>query len=409
MNYKFVKVSSPYPAYLEYFYKKNTNIPEDYNSHLQLILNDFFGYGDSFSKYLGELGNETNEIIYNDEKLQKKWAHLNGRISIKKNWQKSILLEQLKRIKPNVIYWNTYINEDIIKLMKILKSELPTIKVNFSNMGVYFTGYGYLREFNFIISCLRSQTDNLNSKGINAYFIKHGFDPLVLNKIKNYEKNIDFSFFGSIVSGDGFHGKRADYLKYLIKKTPLKIYSNFKNQTFVEYLKKYIIKIIKPTANVLEKIGFNDYILPEKIKFKKIKNWETNKKLIKLPKYIKKNINEPLFGIDMFQKIVNSKISFNIHIDIAEKEAANMRMYEVTGLGTCLLTDWKEDINEYFEPDYEIVTYKSKEEALEKVNYLLNNPEKREKTALNGQRRTLSDHTLKNRIYEINDIIFKYL
>ena len=69
MNYKFLKVSSYYSDYLEYFYKKNSNIPKDYNSHLQLILNDFFGYGDAFSRYLVELGNETYEIIYYDERL----------------------------------------------------------------------------------------------------------------------------------------------------------------------------------------------------------------------------------------------------------------------------------------------------------------------------------------------------
>ena len=68
-----------------------------------------------------------------------------------------------------------------------------------------------------------------------------------------------------------------------------------------------------------------------------------------------------------------------------------------------------EDISEYFEPDYEIVTYKSKEDALEKVNFLLDNRKEREKIALNGQKRTLRDHTLKSRIYEINDIILKYL
>ena len=111
----------------------------------------------------------------------------------------------------------------------------------------------------------------------------------------------------------------------------------------------------------------------------------------------------------MFQKLSDSKISFNIHGDLAKNQAGNMRMYEVTGVGTCLLTDWKEVINDYFEPDYEIVTYKSKEEALKKVNYLLNNPKEREKIAINGQKRTLRDHTLKKRVEKVNEIILKYL
>jgi len=76
-------------------------------------------------------------------------------------------------------------------------------------------------------------------------------------------------------------------------------------------------------------------------------------------------------------------------------------MYETTRIGTCLLTDWKEDISEYFEPNYEIVTYKSKEEVLKKVNYLLNNSKERERMALNRQRRTLKDHNLKKRIKKL--------
>ena len=99
--------------------------------------------------------------------------------------------------------------------------------------------------------------NDFNSKNKDAYFIKHGFHPLILNKIEKNRKNIDFSFFGSIISGSGFHNKRAEYLGYLIKKTPLEIYSNFRNPTFIEYSKKYIKKIIKPTFNVLEKMSLN--------------------------------------------------------------------------------------------------------------------------------------------------------
>ncbi|MHC2995806.1 MAG: glycosyltransferase family 1 protein [Candidatus Atribacteria bacterium] len=408
MNYRFIKVSSYYPTYLEYFYKKNINIPEDYNSHLQLILNDFFSYGDSFSRYLGELGNETYEIIYNDERLQKKWAYLNG-LNLRKNWQKSILLEQLKRIKPDIIYWNSYINEDIIKLIKILKSEVPTIKVNFSNIGVHFSHYGYFREFNFVISCLKSQTDNLYSKGIDAYFIKHGFYPNILDKIKINKKSIDFSFFGSIISGNGFHYKRAEYLEYLLKNTHLESWSDFKNPSCLKYFKRFAMNSVALLLPIFKKLGFSDLILPDKLKFEKIKRWRNKGKLIKFPNNIVKKLKSPIYGLEMFQEIANSKISFNIHIDAAKKEAANFRMYEVTGVGTCLLTDWKEDIGEYFEPDYEIVTYKSKDEVLKKVNYLLNNSKEREKIAINGQRRTLKDHNLKKRVEKVNEIILKYL
>jgi len=405
MNYKFVKVSSYYPTYLEYFYKKNTNIAEDYNSHLHLMLNDFFSYGDSFSRYLGELGNETYEIIYNDKRLQKKWAYLNGQ-NVKKHWQKSILLEQLKKINPDVIYWNTFVDEDFLKYVK---DTLPTIKINFTHSGTKIYNYEYFQKFDFIISCLKSQVVDFKSKGRDAYFIKHGFHPLVLNNIKNYEKNIDFSFFGSIVSGNGFHYKRAEYLEYLLKNTPLEIWTDFKNPLYLKYFKRFAMNSVTLFLPTFKKLGFSDLILPDKLKFEKVKWWRNKGKLIKLPNNIVKKLKLPIYGLEMFQKIANSKISFNVHIDAAKKEAANLRMYEVTGVGICLLTDWKEDIKEYFDPDYEVLTYESKEEALEKVNFLLDNPEERERIALNGQKRTLRDHTLKKRVEKVNEIILKYL
>jgi len=78
MNYKFVKISSYYDSYLEYFYKNNNNIPSNYTDHLNKIFQDCFSYGNTFSKHLHKKGNKTHEIIYNDERLQKKWADENN-------------------------------------------------------------------------------------------------------------------------------------------------------------------------------------------------------------------------------------------------------------------------------------------------------------------------------------------
>jgi spore maturation protein CgeB len=75
-----------------------------------------------------------------------------------------------------------------------------------------------------------------------------------------------------------------------------------------------------------------------------------------------------VFGLAMYQKLADSKVTLNNHIDIATISASNMRLYEATGIGTCLLTDWKPDLEQLFEPDREVVTYKSAAEAIEKVN-----------------------------------------
>ena len=75
-----------------------------------------------------------------------------------------------------------------------------------------------------------------------------------------------------------------------------------------------------------------------------------------------------------------------------------MRLFEATGVGCCLLTDHKSDICSIFEPDVEIVTYSSAEEAISKAKYLIADPKSTQKIALAGQKRTLSGYTAEKQV-----------
>jgi len=68
-------------------------------------------------------------------------------------------------------------------------------------------------------------------------------------------------------------------------------------------------------------------------------------------------------------RFVQSKMTFNSHIDCAEQFAGNMRLFEATGMGACLITDSKSNLPEMFEPDVEVVTYRSAERVVEKVRF----------------------------------------
>jgi glycosyltransferase involved in cell wall biosynthesis len=109
-----------------------------------------------------------------------------------------------------------------------------------------------------------------------------------------------------------------------------------------------------------------------------------------------------VFGLDMFQVIRDSKATLNIHADSSPMYASNMRLFEATGVGTCLITDWKENLQQLFEPDKEVVVYKSAEEMVEKAKWLLNHPREREEIASAGKRRTMNDHTYARRAEQLN-------
>jgi len=74
-----------------------------------------------------------------------------------------------------------------------------------------------------------------------------------------------------------------------------------------------------------------------------------------------------------------------------------------------LLTDTGSNMSDLFEEDKEVVTYRTVDEAVEKVNYLLEHPAEAEQIAKAGQARALKDHTIMNRCLQIDEVIQKLL
>ena len=89
--------------------------------------------------------------------------------------------------------------------------------------------------------------------------------------------------------------------------------------------------------------------------------------------------------------------------------ANNLRLFEATGVGTLLVTDWKANLHEMFEPGKEVIAYRSAEECAELVKYYLEHDEERQAIARAGQQRTLRDHTHYKRMQRLVEIIQKYL
>ena len=86
-----------------------------------------------------------------------------------------------------------------------------------------------------------------------------------------------------------------------------------------------------------------------------------------------------------------------------------MRLYETTGVGTLLITDYKDNLHTLFEPGKEVVAYSSAEECVERIQYYLKHDDEREAIARAGQQRTLREHTYYQRMQELVDIVRKYL
>lgn len=77
------------------------------------------------------------------------------------------------------------------------------------------------------------------------------------------------------------------------------------------------------------------------------------------------------------------------------------RNFEVPGCGGFLLTEYVNGIEDYYEPDQEVVCYSSKDEMIEKIKYYLVHDSERERIAQAGYKATLDKHTYVHRFNQI--------
>ena len=120
-------------------------------------------------------------------------------------------------------------------------------------------------------------------------------------------------------------------------------------------------------------------------------------------------IFKAVYGIEMYQLMSENNFVFNIHSDETVNHSGNIRMFEATGVGSCLLTDHKQNLQDLFTPGEEVISYSSKSELISKLNYLQNNLNVVQEISKKGQERTLNNHTTKVRVKEIDDVIQREL
>lgn len=111
-----------------------------------------------------------------------------------------------------------------------------------------------------------------------------------------------------------------------------------------------------------------------------------------------------LDGCDYGRALRCAKIAVNV-LNIQCRMANNTRTFEVTGMGTMLLTEYtREQAEDLFIEDQEIVCYRSPEELQEKARYYLTHEDERRRIAKAGRARTLSEHTLERRLKRIVEV-----
>jgi len=328
-----------YNDFLGQIYADASLAEAPYAKQLDALNYPCFGDSDFYSTGLAKAGFDTWDFVINCAPSQVQWARENH-VEAKSLFE--VIEAQVDSCGPDVIYiqdLNVFSREHLERLKAKTKLVVGQIA---SPLGQQVP----LDLYDVMVSSFPHFVERFNAEGVKSYYQPLAFDPRVLERLAAHERNVELSFVGGISAQ---HSKGTQVLAQCAERIQLDIW------------------------------GYGAETLP-------------------VDNILRQHHHGPVFGMDLFSAFARSKITLNRHIDVAENNANNMRLYEATGCGALLITDDKDNLHELFEVGKEVLTYASPQEAVELAEYYTRHPDEAGVIAAAGQARTLQDHTYEKRM-----------
>jgi spore maturation protein CgeB len=379
-------LNADYSRFLAWLYRREPGLEgASYAAQMAARNASLFGLADFYSRNFATLGHPAAEIHVNNPRLQAAWAREHGMafdapqdvaerptfpgwleravtpfkpilrplarkvgLSPKLDQQaENILLAQIEEFRPDLV-----LNQDVFhvdtRLMRRIKGIGSPILIG--QVGIEPSRGEDWSIYDLLISQLPTTAKFFRTLGVRAEVNHLAFEPAILDALPAAPAtDVDVSFVGSI-SLD--HRQRIALLEAVAERYDLKLWGN------------------RPQA------------LPASSPLHRCFQGE-------------------VWGVDMYQVLRRSRITLNSHIDLAGREAGNMRLFEATGVGAFLLTDFKDNLDTLFAGDREVAVWRSIDECLQRIEHHLSHDEGRAAIARAGQARTLAQHTYRHRAAEI--------
>ncbi len=395
---KFLILNTDYPEFLCWLYSQQPGLEQaPYSEQLQARMKSLFGVADFYSSNLRRLGHEAWDVHANNEFMQKAWASENGiqvteAVVTSRRWQRAgqlaqnvmakaplrharhlarplfrfvngnngqpgwfydILAAQIKQYRPDVL-----LNQDMGLSSEFLKEMKPYIRLRVGqHAATRLLASKDWSCYDVVISSFLPTVEFFRQRGVPSELSRLGFEPNILSCLPGENRSLDFTFVGSFHS---VHKSRIELLEALC------------------------------------------------LRFSQLKIWGPGINSLSSSSAIRQRYAGQAWGREMYQILQRSKIVLNHHGDIAPY-ANNLRLFEATGMGALLLTDWKENLKEMFEPGKEVAAYRTAEECIALMSYYLEHEEARASVAHAGQQRTLREHNYTQRMGEFVELVHNYL
>jgi len=363
---KIVIVDTCYEAFLASHYGATPGLANaSYEHQHRALLDRSFGTTDAYSRNLRELGHEAMELISNCRPMQVKWAEehslalpISSKLApARLSWGtlRRILDAQIEELDPDVVYVQNVMDVERLRPRALEGRGRYLV----AQVGSQLSSLEVLRRYDLVTTLVPPLVSRLLALDMDAEYLGAAFDEAVLSRLHtggvtaapDAGRRHAVSFVGSIHS-DRVHRGGVQLLERLSTDVDLELW------------------------------GPIDAKLPRSSP-------------------IRTRHRGQAWGMDMYRVLAQSRIAVNRHGDFAGGYAANMRMFEATGVGALLMTESATNLPDFFEPGREVVPYDSVDDLVDKIRHFLAHEEERRRIAAEGQRRTLTEHTYGRRIRQL--------
>jgi hypothetical protein len=343
-------VNTYYPAFLDSHYAGNPGLSaQSYGNQKNSLQAALFGDSDFYSSALRKQGWEAADIIVNCESLQEAWARESGVTAS----GFAVAVEQIHRMKPDVVY----LQDLALATGEFVSAIRPFVKLVVGQIASPVPAQAHLNLLDIVFSSFPHFVKRFRSQGICSYYQPLAFDERVLGHGPAIQRDLGVTFIGGLSPS---HEKGLKLLEYLASTTPVEFW------------------------------GYGASTLSESSPVRPRHHGEA-------------------WGKTMFSLLRRSRITVNRHIDVAENYANNMRLFEATGSGALLITDYKDNLADLFEIGREIVAYRSAEECSALIKYYCMHSDEANDIARAGQKRTLCDHSYTQRMAQTGEILVRHI
>ena len=398
---KIAFLSSIYIDHLEQIYRKISDLhKKSFDKQNRTIRNETICSMGEWPSHFEKCGIEALMLCVNNKYLQNKWCMENDFVPKSENIDFEILLEQLKRFKPThlFVFGASYYYEK--NRLNVIVNECPSIRKKICWYASPESNIDVFNDYDIVLTPSRELKNVLIKTGINSRVLDHAFEPKSLELIDAKKRKNKLCFIGSLTVGNRWHQKRIEYLEAISKEIDIDIYASIIKPSFYHKFKKTFISYRHHICNFIN--NYQQSI--DKINYYADKD--------NLPKYdiltesnILGRIKPPVYGLDMLNVLSSYTITFNKHIQVTGDWACNMRLTEAAGVGTCILTDIKNNNKNYFGKHINYCTYSTIDDLVSKYKYLRHNRDLLTFISKDSQKHILNKYNTETQFDKLRNII----